>query len=384
MIGLMVLSTGCKTSQEPTPNNVLEPIEELDTSSVPSLQRYLRRRCIPGMTCAPIEVGAFPYIDVRDTRDYDNQFSAYSCAPDMNEGGGEVIYRLPISQPGVLQAELDVSPGQLKGIDLDLHLLGARRAESCIDRDHRSLLSPLTPGVYYLAIDTWVDADGWPRAGEYRLSLNWHPEREERNCAMQNVDLLMHWKDCDPSLDCYALGTGSDYGVFLRTPAAGPVVKEAHLVTTADGFAQETWPQSFTDGIDEHYALSQQISGYETARNQPWAPAGEGGSEYGQGSTGVQIPPDAEAWYVNMHWKRRPARGTRVIVFNPRTGRAVVAAGGYETGPGSNTAIGGAVEEIHRYLETSHRDTLIMGFAEDQSMSYGPIECDAAPTLSRP
>ena len=52
-----------------------------------------------------------------------------------------------------------------------------------------------------------------------------------------------------------------------------------------------------------------------------------------------------------------------------------VAAAGYETGPGANTAIGGVSEEIHDYLGTDHRDALELGFAEDQTLAFGPIDC---------
>lgn len=48
---------------------------------------------------------------------------------------------------------------------------------------------------------------------------------------------------------------------------------------------------------------------------------------------------------------------------------------GYETGPGSNTAIGGAVEEIHHYLGTAHRDPLVMGYLVDQTLPLSPVTC---------
>lgn len=99
---------------------------------------------------------------------------------------------------------------------------------------------------------------------------------------------------------------------------------------------------------------------------------------YGQGSTGAKIPVLDEAWYVNMYWKPRPEKGTRMLVINPQTGDAVVTSAGYETGPGSNAAIGGAVEEIHKYLGTGHRDVLIMGFAASTNLQLGPIDCGGA------
>ena len=111
-------------------------------------------------------------------------------------------------------------------------------------------------------------------------------------------------------------------------------------------------------------------------RDQPWAPSGEGGSRYGQGSTGRPVPVLDEAWYITMYWRHRPDGGTRMIVSNPANGRAVVAAAGWETGPGANTAIAGVSEEIHHYLGTGHRDVLEVGFAVDQELRLGPLECD--------
>ena len=195
---------------------------------------------------------------------------------------------------------------------------------------------------------------------------------------MEPLEQRMWWRDCpdEATYHCYSDIDPNDQQRYryLTTPALGPVVKEAHLVTVDETFPNG-WPTSFTDGIPNHYALSEAATGYSMNRTEPWAPAGEGGSRFGQGSTGRPVPVIEEAWYVNMHWRDRPARGARMIVMHPESGRAVVAAAGYETGPGANTAIGGASEEIHHHLGSGHRTPLIMGFAVDQNLDYGPIDC---------
>ena len=76
-----------------------------------------------------------------------------------------------------------------------------------------------------------------------------------------------------------------------------------------------------------------------------------------------------------MMWASRPPAGTRMIVRDPATGRAVVAAAGFETGPGNLDHVGGVPEEVHRYLATGHLDELELGFAVDPSLPYGPIDC---------
>ena len=58
------------------------------------------------------------------------------------------------------------------------------------------------------------------------------------------------------------------------------------------------------------------------------------------------------------------------------TGKAVVAAAGYETGPGDGTKIGGAVYEVHKKLGTGHNSVLTFGEMKIQDYEYGPIDCE--------
>jgi len=76
-----------------------------------------------------------------------------------------------------------------------------------------------------------------------------------------------------------------------------------------------------------------------------------------------------------MRWAEAPARGQRYIVFNGLSGKAVVAAAGYENGPGDLSRIGGACEEIHHHLGSEHLSVLTFGVALDQALPYGPISC---------
>jgi len=64
-----------------------------------------------------------------------------------------------------------------------------------------------------------------------------------------------------------------------------------------------------------------------------------------------------------------------MILRLPSSNRAVVVAAGYETGPGDLSAIGGTPEESHYYLGTSHRSTLQLGIASDQTLPLGPRTC---------
>ncbi|MCA9646789.1 MAG: hypothetical protein H6718_26910 [Polyangiaceae bacterium] len=329
--------------------------------------------CPVGTFCNPIQIQSFPYSDQRDTTNApSDEVDTYSCAPSTTESGPEVVYLVDVPEAGRLS--VGVTDGD--GVDVDVHLLDSASGSGCLERDDASFNYDIGAGSYYVVVDTWADSSGTEFPGGYTLDVTFSPAAAG-DCATYPLDLKMFWTSCDVSLDCFEATDPNDGKTYryLRTPATGPVVKEAHLVTVNDDFGGG-WPTSFTDQITRHYNLSQTATGYSMSRSEPWAPAGEGGSQYGQGSTGVPLPVVAEAWYVNMYWRNKPAAGTRMIIKNPANGRAVVAAAGYETGPGSNTAIGGVTEEIHDYLGTGHRDDLQLGFAVNDALPYGPIQCN--------
>ncbi len=344
-----------------------EPDAELEPDAEPD------PGCAEGTACNPIVVDALPFVHEGNTAtapaaDWD----FYGCAPDTDEGGGEVVYVLDLIEPGTLSVALDDAPGD--GLDVDVHLLDALDPDACLARDNIRLDRPLEPGRYYIVVDTWVNGAGEALSGPYRLEVSLR-RQAVGDCAMRDLAVRMAWRSCDPSLDCFEdEDANGNLARFLQTPAIGPVVKEAHLVTVDDVFPGG-WPSALRDGIDAHYRLSQAATGYVMDRREPWAPEGEGGSQWGQSAYGRPLPVIEEAFYVNMYWSPRPAASTRLIVRNPANGRAVVAAGGFETGPGSNTAIGGVSEEIHHHLGTNHRSTLQLGFAVDQDLPFGPIDC---------
>ena len=329
--------------------------------------------CPLGHRCNPVPIAALPFTDSRDTASATSDAQdTYGCAPDTDESGPEVWYALTVGEVGVVTIAVDDVPGD--GVDVDVHLLD-EAGSSCLARDNKALTRVLRAGSYRVVVDTWVAADGSVKAGPYTLTVTFRP-LGSGPCALDLVDQRMFWSSCAPGVDCFEAEQGGSTWRFLHTPAYGPVVHEAHLVTPGEDFPGNGWPTAARDQIDRHYAVSQAASGYVMDRKTEWAPFGEGGSQWGQGALGVKPPVEAEAWYVNMYWKDRPAAGTRMLVLDPESGRAVVAAGGYETGPGSNTAIGGAVEEIHHYLGTAHRDPLVMGYLVDQTLPYGPVTCE--------
>ncbi|MCK6574961.1 hypothetical protein L6V77_28145 [Myxococcota bacterium] len=360
---------GVPTGGAPVPDAARPPAPDMGAGGEPGPRPDAGPPpCETGTFDCPFRVEAFPFTVTRDTSTSPSDAAdAYACRPETRETGPEHVYRVVVGDRGLLAARI-AAPAD-GGPDVDLHLLDAPDPDACLARDNLAVARTVDAGVYYVVADTWADADGVEYPGEYTLTIEFTATGGDP-CAVQDLDLEMVWGSCAPDIDCYE----ADGARFLRTPAVGPVVKEAHLVTVEDGFG-EGWPSSFTDGIERHYALSEATSGYAMDRTEPWAPAGEGGSEYGQSAYGRPLPVLDEAWYVNMYWRRRPAPGTRVLVRDPESGRAVVAAGGYETGPGNPAHIGGVTEEIHDHLGTGHRSPLQLGFLVDQSLPLGPIDC---------
>lgn len=329
--------------------------------------------CTLGLACNPIPVDSFPTTDARDTTEAPGaNVDHYSCSPDTDESGPEFFYAVQTPGLGILSAVVDDVNGD--DVDIDVHLLGDTSPDSCLNRDNIATSWVVDGGTTIVVADTYVNQEGVVKSGAYTLRFEFRP-LDRGPCAVEPTAVRMFWDACGPGIDC-AVSThtnGTDYP-FVQTPSVGPVVKEAHLVTVGETF-DDAWPMAIDEEIDRHYALSEAASGHVMTRTEPWAPDGEGGSQFGQGATGVPVPPEAEAWYVNMYWRDRPEKGHRMLLFHPITGAAVVAAGGYETGPGSNTALGGATEEIHDVLGTAHRDDIVMAFAADQSLDYGPIVC---------
>ncbi|HUU03134.1 MAG TPA: hypothetical protein VM425_17000 [Myxococcota bacterium] len=301
-----------------------------------------------------IVIGAFPYQHSSDTLTAPlDRFDSYACAPNIGEAGPEEVFMFSVETAGTLVAMLD--DGGDVGADVDIHLLAAVDPDACLQRANIGLSRHLLPGTYFLTADSYSDSGGTEYAGPYTLYAHFLPDGG--NCSML-ADPIQRIGASEP----------------LEMPATGQVVKEAHLVTDQE-FSGGTWPQSFTDGIQTHYQLSESETGYGMDRTEPWCPCCEPSNEYGQGS-GARPPVEAEAFYINMRWASAPPRGQRYIVFNGKNGKAVVAAAGYENGPGDLTHIGGACEEIHDHLGTEHLSVFIFGVAADQNLSYGPIDCE--------
>lgn len=301
-----------------------------------------------------MDAPTFPLRIAGDTVTGSSSFDSYSCAPSTDEGGPEIVYRLKLPEDGFLSAAVYGDSGT---VDIDVHLLADNDPNTCLSRGNVEAKADVEGGYRYVVVDSFVKG-GVPQAGPFTLDIGFRA----------------------PSVGPCELETGvmprvNDGGNSLAMPATGPIVKEAHLVTQEE---PAPYPTTSTEKLSEHYALSQQRTGFVMYRKERWAPL-EGGTHYGQGiGPATLVPVIDEGWYVNMYWRAaaRPARGTRMILIHPDDpSRAVVVSAGHETGPGNLSHIGGTTEETHFYMGTGHLSTMKLGIAKDQSLPFGPRKC---------
>jgi hypothetical protein len=306
--------------------------------------------CPEGTLC----VDVFPFTHAGNTATSSQDlFDAYSCSPETDESGNEVVYRVVLEEDGFLSAAVY----DADGVDVDVHILDDLDPEACLARGHHHAAADVTAGIYYVVVDTYV-GEGQEFEGAYEVDIGF---------------TIPSYGPCD--MDDGIMKRVGDGGDHLEMPATGPMVLEAHLVTQEE---PKPYPSTSTEELLEHYALGQERTGYVMVRQQSWAPL-EGGDFYGAGiSSPTLFPVIDEHWYVCMYWTKesRPERGTKMLLRLPGTDRAVVVAAGYETGPGNLANVGGTTEETHFYLGTGHKSELTLGIATEQELPFGPRTCE--------
>ena len=116
-------------------------------------------------------IEALPFVDSGDTststrRELDRYGG--TCNAPQDESGPEVVYRFDVAATTAIHAGV-FDRGT---VDVDLHLLfGTATEQACVARAHQELTATLTPGTWYLVVDTFVAAGGAERAGEYLVTV---------------------------------------------------------------------------------------------------------------------------------------------------------------------------------------------------------------------
>ena len=120
--------------------------------------------CASGYECAD----SFPYDTTGDTSASAlDLWDYYSCAPNTNESGPEIIYEVVLDEDGFLAAS--ISDGS--GVDVDVHILSDLDPSDCVDRGHEEAGAFLTAGTWYVVVDTWVSSAGVEYDGAYTLTI---------------------------------------------------------------------------------------------------------------------------------------------------------------------------------------------------------------------
>ncbi|MGK7943126.1 MAG: TIGR02594 family protein [Microcystaceae cyanobacterium] len=190
------------------------------------------------------------------------------------------------------------------------------------------------------------------------------------------------------------LGPGRAWQRTVTLPTSGKFVEESHYATVEDHFPNNRlFPESETEKIEDHLNRSLAIYQkydpsasldklYRNYWNQVWTPP-EGG-KHGQGSVGNLRPNvEEEMWFITMMWassSEKPKPGTKFLLS--ANNRYAVVVAGYETGPGSESFLGGVTREVHAWLGTNNSSQLTLEYLRDQSVPIGPVELEGNETPS--
>ncbi len=195
-------------------------------------------------------------------------------------------------------------------------------------------------------------------------------------------------KKCGTSEKTIKQGFKNEWSRIVELPASGKFVEESHYITNKD-FISGGWPTTKSELIDKHLQRSFEIyKKYDSNVNfdelynrywqKEWTP--EEGGHFGQGSVGEiqksELSPEMEMWFMTMMWASssdRPARGTKFLL--QANEKSVVVIAGYETGPGSESKLGGVTREVHKWLETNNSSIIKVSYLNDQKSNIGPIDC---------
>ena len=134
-----------------------------------------------GTAVDPFLVDDFPYAHAYDTNLGESNIDTYDCAPDLDEGGPELIYAGSAPAAGYLTAWVE---GDISGVvDVDVHITDditiTAGSAACLHRGHTWAEAELGPGDFWVTVDTYVSG-GTPQPGAYELRVDFIAFDEDR------------------------------------------------------------------------------------------------------------------------------------------------------------------------------------------------------------
>jgi GDSL-like Lipase/Acylhydrolase family len=166
--GCVFTAEGLQFGQNVRNLRVLETLGrvlDVTARAAPPPDRDASRLVGEGTPASPFAVSSLPFVDGRDTRaSRAATIARYTgCASTADESGPEVWYRLVVTRPTRVRAEVFVRGTT----DVDLHLLDSRAsAAGCVQRDDKVITADLSAGTWFFVVDSYVAA-GVSRGGEF-------------------------------------------------------------------------------------------------------------------------------------------------------------------------------------------------------------------------
>jgi hypothetical protein len=176
-----------------------EPVDDEPVDDEPADDEPVSGDCPAGVTC----VAAFPGTYSGTTSGGASELNGYSCAPGLNEGGPERVFRVTLPEDGYLNVALDMDVGGAS-TDIDVHILSDLDAGACVDRGHWSAGAYLPAGDAWVVLDSYVNSSGDVRDGEFEVTFSF---------SAANV-LVAHGVPthvADAALNAYSTATAEGY-----------------------------------------------------------------------------------------------------------------------------------------------------------------------------
>lgn len=117
---------------------------------------------------SPYQISSLPFVDLRSTMDSPSDtIDAYSgvCDITKDESGPERIYRLTLD----VSTNLRIMAFDRGEVNVDVHVLVGVTPDDCLARNDREISGGISPGTYYIAVDSYAGDVPGGAAGEYAL-----------------------------------------------------------------------------------------------------------------------------------------------------------------------------------------------------------------------